>query len=116
MGGSNNAARIAAWAHLGNGIGIGISIGPPKLELGEWAVQGIEGICFPLKADRDLLLLMQELTAAKYHNVREALKIMESTTGDELLSFSDVDAYREEGVQYILRRVKALPHTLKASE
>ena len=58
-----------------------------------------------------MLVLMQEMTADKYHNVREALKIMETTTADELLSFSDVDAYREEGAQYVLRRVKSLPQS-----
>ena len=69
-----------------------------------------------VEQDQDLLLLMQEMTSDKYNNVREALKVMETTTADELLSFSDVDNYREEGAQYILRRVSTLPHTLKVSE
>ena len=35
---------------------LGISIGPTKVELGEWAVQGIEGICFPLSQVSPLVL------------------------------------------------------------
>ena len=62
-----------------------------------------------VKQDNGLLMLMEELTAKKYNNVREALKIMEATTADEILSFSDVDNYREEGARYILRRASTLP-------
>jgi len=62
-----------------------------------------------VKTDKRLLTLMKELGARKYSNVREALQIMKYSPSDDLLSFSDVDAYRAEGAAYILRRVSALP-------